>query len=128
MHLCDRKEQMDWWPWRSHIRSGAAAIDELFRNHPSKQCISKFAVGSNTVSSHQSFLFQNKEMCDIIYGSSWYLFPLADQRELLMLLMKTQRSLELWIGPMAPLNVESALKVCAMSMKPSPTAQWCPVL
>lgn len=42
----------------------------------------------------------------------WYDYPIAEQKEILMLLHSAQNAMELWIGPIAPLNVESAMEVC----------------
>lgn len=54
---------------------------------------------------------QNAKLCEVIYASNWYLFPVADQRDILILLERSQSAREMWIGNLAPLNVESGTQV-----------------
>lgn len=57
--------------------------------------------------------FQNKRLANIIYGSSWYRFPIAEQKDICRALLRVQSSKELWMGPLAPLNLETSSKVNA---------------
>lgn len=61
------------------------------------------------------FLLQNDRMNGTIYCIPlWYEYPLQVQKTFLMLLQLSSiqtKQAELWVGPFAPLNVETGIKV-----------------
>nr|QGW45437.1 odorant receptor 64 [Bradysia odoriphaga] len=54
---------------------------------------------------------ENDNFSAAIYDIPWYDYPLAEQKKVLLLLHSSQNAMELWIGPVAPLNVESAMEI-----------------
>lgn len=54
---------------------------------------------------------QNKRLIKIIYNAKFYEWPQKDIKIMLLLLMRSQNIKDLWIGPFAPLNFETATDV-----------------
>lgn len=65
----------------------------------------------NRCMSDISFRLQNDKFCAAIYDMPFYDYPVSEQKQILLLLHSSQNAMELWIGPFAPLNVESALEI-----------------
>lgn len=55
--------------------------------------------------------FQKQKLCDLVYETPWYLYDQRDKRMILALLQMCQNFKEIWIGPLAPLNVETGTNV-----------------
>lgn len=54
---------------------------------------------------------QKDKLCALVYDTPWYLYDQRDKRMILGLLQMCQNFKELWIGPLAPLNVETGSNV-----------------
>ncbi|XP_037040732.1 odorant receptor 67d-like [Bradysia coprophila] len=54
---------------------------------------------------------ENDNFSAAVYDIPWYEYPLTEQKKVLLLLHSSQNAMELWIGPVAPLNVESAMEI-----------------
>lgn len=77
-------------------------------------CIARESIFHNN-NNNNIKTFQNERLANIIYGSSWYRFPIAEQKDMCRALLRAQSSKELWMGPFAPLNLETSSKVNALT-------------
>lgn len=58
---------------------------------------------------------QNTRLVHILYGLPWYRFTIDQQKDIRRILMRLHRSKELWMGPFAPLNLETGSTVNLMN-------------
>lgn len=80
------------------------AIGQYLQNGVSA-CIASNASLRGILFDH--FALQNQQLTLILYDMPWYRFRIDQQRDILRMLLRLSRSNEFWIGPFAPLNLET---------------------
>lgn len=111
-------EQLDGWHRFHGVRTHTVYVHVLRRDDSAEQCNYEFDIHSNA-HMQMFMLCQNDELCAVVYASKWYMFDPKDQRDILMLLARSQKAKEMWIGQFAPLNVQSGLQVIVLPIDDS---------